>query len=284
TITQAKAEMDTINQRLAQSYHESNSGWTVTVTNLQERLVSDVRLSLLVLLCAVAFVLLIACANIANLLLARATSRRKEIAVRTALGASRGRIVRQLLTESVLIAATGGAAGLVLARWGVDLLIGISPDSVPRLREVTIDLRVMLFTAGVSIATGVLFGLVPALRASRADINDTLKEGGRSGAAVHGRSGRALVVAEISLSLVLLVGAGLLLRSFARLSDVEPGFAASDLLTFRLSLQPARYTTFVTGGAFYDELFDRLRALPQVRSVAAINAMPFSGQGGSRSV
>ena len=285
TLAQAKADLDGVAAVFKDQYPGNYlRGFSVTLWPLRDEIVGDTGRPLLVLLGAVGLVLLIACANVANLLLARGASRRKEIAVRTALGASRGRIVRQLLTESVLIAATGGAAGLVLARWGVDLLIGISPDSVPRLREVTIDLRVMLFTAGVSIATGVLFGLVPALRASRADINDTLKEGGRSGAAVHGRSGRALVVAEISLSLVLLVGAGLLLRSFARLSDVEPGFAASDLLTFRLSLQPARYTTFVKGDAFYDDFFDRLRALPNVRSVTAINFLPFSGQGGSRSI
>ena len=282
---QAQADLNAVTATF-KAEHPVNygNGFSVTLWPLRDEIVGDTGRPLLVLLGAVGMVLLIACANVANLLLARGASRRKEIAVRTALGASRGRIVRQLLTESVLIAATGGAAGLVLARWGVDLLIGISPDSVPRLREVTIDLRVMLFTAGVSIATGVLFGLVPALRASKGNTNAALKEGGRSGSAMHGRTRRTLVVAEISLSLVLLVGAGLLLRSFARLSDVEPGFSANDLVTFRLSLQPARYTTFVKGDAFYDDFFDRLRALPNVRSVTAINFLPFSGQGGSRSI
>jgi putative ABC transport system permease protein len=285
TLAQAKADLDGVAAVFKDQYPGNYlRGFSVALTPLHDEVVGRAGQPLLVLLGAVGFVLLIACANVANLLLARGASRRKEIAVRTALGASRGRIVRQLLTESALMAVAGGALGLALARWGVALLIGVAPDSVPRLHEVTIDVRVMLVTAGVSIATGVLFGLVPALRASRADLNDTLKEGGRSGAAVHGRSGRALVVAEISLSLVLLVGAGLLLRSFARLSDVEPGFAASDLLTFRLSLQPARYTTFVKGDAFYDDFFDRVRALPNVRAVTAINFLPFSGQGGSRSV
>ena len=285
TLAQAKADLDRATAPFKDEYPGNyRSGFSVTLSPLHDEIVGRAGQPLFMLLGAVGLVLLIACANVANLLLARGASRRKEIALRTALGASRGRIVRQLLTESVLIAASGGAGGLALARWAVDLLIGISPDSIPRLREVTIDLRVMLFTAGVSLATGVLFGLVPALRASRPDINNTLKEGGRSGAAVHGRSGRALVVAEISLSLVLLVGAGLLLRSFARLSHVEPGFGASDLLTFRLSLQPAHYATFVKGNAFYEDLFDRLRALPQVRALAAINYLPFSGQGGSRSM
>ena len=176
----------------------------------------------------------------------------------------------------------GGAVGLVLASWGVHLLVGLAPDTIPRLREVGVDYRVLLFTMVVSIATGLLFGLAPALRASRGVLNDTLKEGGRSSHTMNGRMGRLLVIAEVALSLVLLVGAGLLAHSLARVNDVAPGFDASRVLTLRLALMESRYTTFEKGDAFFDELFARLRAAPAVRAVAAANALPFSGVGGSR--
>jgi putative ABC transport system permease protein len=259
------------------------NGFGATLRPLQEEIVGDTGRPLLVLLGAVAVVLLIACANVANLLLARAASRRKEIALRTALGASRGRLVRQLITESVLVSVIGGVIGLGLAAWGVDLLIASAPDSIPRLHEVGVDSRVAAFTALVSLATGLMFGLVPALRASRAPLNDALKEGGRgSGGSVHGFAGRALVVSEVALSLILLIAAGLLIHSFTRLQDVAPGFDTSRLLTFRLSLPESRYATFQKGQAFFDELFASLRRNPDVHAAAAINAMPFSGSGGSR--
>jgi putative ABC transport system permease protein len=260
------------------------NGFGATLRPLQEEIVGDTGRPLFVLLGAVAVVLLIACANVANLLLARAASRRKEIALRTALGASRGRLVRQLITESVLVSAIGGLIGLALAAWGVGLLIAWAPDSIPRIHEVGVDGRVAAFTALVSLATGLVFGLVPALRASRAPLNDALKEGGRaSGGGVHGFAGRALVVSEVALSLVLLIAAGLLIHSFTRLQDVAPGFDSSRLLTFRLSLPESRYTTFQKGQTFFDEFFTGLRLSPGVRAAAAINALPFSGLGGSRS-
>ena len=237
----------------------------------------------MILLAAVAVVLLIACANVANLLLARAASRRREIALRTALGASRSRLVRQLLTESVLVAMAGGGIGLVLATWGVDLLVASAPETIPRLHEVGVDRRVVLFTAVVSLGTGLLFGIVPALRASGTPLNEALKDGGRAGdSAMHGRAGRLLVISEVALSLVLLIGAGLLIHSFARVQHVEPGFDARDVLTLRLALPESRYTTFQKGDAFFDELFTALRSRPDVRGVAAANALPFSGLGGSR--
>jgi len=266
--------------------HPSNyrNGFGTTLRPLQEEIVGDTGRPLIVLLGAVAVVLLIACANVANLLLARAASRRKEIALRTALGATRGRLVRQLITESVLVSAIGGLIGLGLAAWGVDLLIASAPDSIPRIQEVGVDARVAGFTALMSLATGLVFGLVPALRASRAPLNDALKEGGRAGGGgVHGLAGRALVVSEVALSLVLLIAAGLLIHSFTRLQDVAPGFDSSRLLTFRLSLPESRYTTFQKGQSFFDEFFSGLRRSPGVRGVAAINALPFSGLGGSRS-
>jgi putative ABC transport system permease protein len=280
---QAQADLNVVTAAF-KADHPGNyrNGFGATLRPLQQEIVGDTGRPLMVLLGAVAVVLLIACANVANLLLARAASRRKEIALRTALGASRGRLVRQLMTESVLVSAIGGLIGLGLAAWGVDLLIASAPDSIPRIQEVGVDARVAGFTALVSLATGLLFGLAPALRASRAPLNDALKEGGRAGGGVHGFAGRALVVSEVALSLVLLIAAGLLIHSFTRLQDVAPGFDSSRLLTFRLSLPESRYTTFQKGQSFFDEFFTGLRRSPGVRSVGAINALPFSGLGGSR--
>jgi len=282
---QAQADLTAVTAAF-KADHPGNyrNGFGATLRPLHEEIVGDTGRPLMVLLGAVAVVLLIACANVANLLLARAASRRKEIALRTALGASRGRLVRQLMTESVLVSAIGGLIGLGLAAWAVDLLIASAPDSIPRIQEVGVDVRVAGFTALVSLATGLVFGLAPALRASRAPLNDALKEGGRAGGGgVHGFTGRALVVSEVALSLVLLIAAGLLIHSFTRLQDVAPGFDSSRLLTFRLSLPESRYTTFQKGQSFFDEFFTGLRRTPGVRSVAAINALPFSGLGGSRS-
>jgi len=284
TLSQAQADLAGVTATF-KAEHPLNyrTGFSVALRPLQTEIVGDTGRPLLILLGAVGLVLLIACANVSNLLLARAASRRREIALRTALGASRGRLVRQLLTESILVALAGGAAGLVLAWWGVDLLIALGPDTIPRLREVTLDARVVVFTALVSLATGVVFGIVPALRASGASLGDALKEGGRSGErAMLGRAGRVLVVSEVALSLVLLVGAGLLVHSFARVQHVEPGFDARGMLTLRLSLPESRYTTFEQGDRFFDALFAALRARPDVDSVAAANALPFSGNNGSR--
>jgi len=284
TLSEAQADLAGVTATF-KAEHPLNyrTGFSVALRPLQTEIVGDTGRPLLILLGAVGLVLLIACANVSNLLLARSASRRREIALRTALGASRGRLVRQLLTESILVALAGGAAGLVLAWWGVDLLIALGPDTIPRLREVTLDARVVIFTALVSLATGVVFGIVPALRASGASLGDALKEGGRSGErAMLGRAGRVLVVSEVALSLVLLVGAGLLVHSFARVQNVEPGFDARGMLTLRLSLPESRYTTFEQGDRFFDALFAALRARPDVDSVAAANALPFSGNNGSR--
>jgi putative ABC transport system permease protein len=285
TKAQAEADLAAITATFKAEYPGNyRAGFSATLRPLQDEIVGATGRALLVLLGAVALVLLIACANVANLLLARAASRRREIAVRTALGASRGRLIRQLLTESVLIAAGGGAIGLLVASWGVDVLVASAPDSIPRIHEVGLDARVVFFTGLISLATGLAFGLAPALRASRDTLHETLKEGGRSGdRATHGRAGRVLVVAEVALSLVLLIAAGLLIHSFARLQNVVPGFDPANVLTLRLAPADSRYTTFQKGDAFFDDLFGRLRSRPDVRAVAAASALPFSGVGGSRS-
>ncbi len=279
TVSQAQAEMDTINQRLAQTYNETNSGWTIRVTNLQEQLVGGLRLSLLVLLGAVAFVLLIACANVANLLLARATVRAKEIALRTALGASRGRIIRQLLTESVLLSSVGGGIGLLLGVWLTKLLIAVSPPNTPRFDEIRPDARVLVFTVALAVITGVIFGLTPALQASRVDLNERLKETGRSGSggASRNRLRSLMMVSEIALSFVLLVGAGLLIKSFIRLREVSPGFNPDNTLTMRVSLPGAKYPQGEPRVQMFRQLVERLKALPGVQSAGAVLSLPLSG-------
>jgi putative ABC transport system permease protein len=279
TVSQAQAQLDTINQRLAQSYNETNSGWTVKVTSLQDRLVSDVRLSLLVLLCAVAFVLLIACANIANLLLARATARQKEMAVRTALGASRLRIIRQLLTESLLLSSFGGAFGLLLSFWLIRLLIAVSPANTPRFDEIRPDTRVFIFTIGLTVLTGLIFGLAPALQASRFDQSEGLKEGSRGNAA-GARSNRVrsiLMVAEIAMSFMLLVGAGLLIKSFMHLREVKPGFNADNVLTMRISVPPGKFPQGEARKQFFQQAIDRIHSLPGIQSVGTVMSLPLGG-------
>jgi len=284
TIAQAKADLDSVGATFKARFPANyRNGFSTKLRSLQDEIVGDTSRALFVLLGAVGLVLLIACANVANLLLARAASRRREIALRTALGASRGRVVRQFLTESVLVATAGGAVVLMLAFWSLDALVAAAPDGIPRLREIGVDARVVGFTALVSMATGLLFGVAPAMRASRAELNESLKDGGHNAAPAHGRAGQLIVIAEVALSLVLLIGAGLLMRSFARLQNVQPGFEPSHLLTFRLSLPESRYTTFQKGDAFFDDLFARVRSSADVRGAAAVNALPFSGQGGSRS-
>ena len=284
SVEQAQAGMNLVSDGMVRLHpHAYRGGYYTTVRGLQEEIVGGTRRVLLLQFGAVGFVLLIACANVANLLLARGSARRKEVAIRRALGAKRSRIVGQLLTESVLLGVCGGAVGLIVAVWGLDLLVALAPSDIPRLAEIALDARVVAFTAIVSLLTGVLFGLVPALQMSRTDPGDTLKEGGRSGSAGRRRAlGDALIVAEVALSLVLLVGAGLLVNSFARVHAAAPGFNPERVLTMRIAPPDAKYS-FERGEALYADLFARLRATPGVHSVGAINALPLSGFGGDRS-
>ncbi len=278
---QAQIEMDGIGARLEEQYSAFNTGWGINLVPLQKQIVGAIRPALLVLLGAVAFVLLIACANVANLLLARAATRQREMAIRTALGARRGRIIRQLLTEATVLAVLGGALGLALALWGVDLLLALAPKDLTGLRDIGIDYRVLGFTMTVSVLTGILFGLAPALEASRPNLNESLKEGGR-GAATGGRSHRwrsVFVVAEVAMALVLLIGAGLMIRSFARLSSVNPGFDADKLLSIRVQLPASKYGQNSQRINFFKQLSDRVKALPGVRSAGAISFLPFAGGG-----
>jgi putative ABC transport system permease protein len=266
TRTAAQSEMDAIASRLERQYQQ-NAGLGIRLVPMHEEIVGDVQRPLLILLGAVCFVLLIACANVANLLLTRAASRQKELAIRAALGASRGRIVRQMLTESVLLGAAGGAAGLLLASWGVDLLHLLAPSNVPRLALVTVDPRVLAYTACAAIVTGLAFGLVPAFQGAAA-AGEALKEGGRAG--VEGSRGRrlrsALAVAEIATALVLLIGAGLLVRSFLAMSRVDLGFEARRVLALRLELPRARYPQGPQVTAFFQQLTQRLASLPGVEA------------------
>ncbi len=276
SIAQAQAEMDTISERLAQNYAVTNSNWTTRLTQLQEHLVGELRTSLLILLGAVGFVLLIACANVANLLLVRAAYRQQEIAVRTALGASRMRVVRQLLTESVLLSIVSGLIGLGLSIWLVKLLIAISPANSPGVNEIGIDLRVFGFTFGVTVLAGLLFGLVPALQTSRPNLNEMLKDSGRHGAESGGRNrvGSLLIVSEIALSFVLLAGAGLLIKSFINLRQINPGFNADNVLVMRVTFLWPKYKEAETRIQTYKQMFDNLKAIPGVQSAGAVLALP----------
>lgn len=278
-VHQAQADLDTINQRLAGSHVETNTGWSTRVTNLREQLVSGLRTSLLVLLGAVAIVLLIACANVANLLLARATARQKEIAVRTALGASRLRIIRQLLTESLLLSVIGGVVGFGLSIWLTRLLIAVSPPNSPRFDEIGIDGRVFLFTLGITLLTGLVFGVAPALQTSRLDLNENLKESGRRGAGGerHNRLGSLLIVSEVALSFMLLVGAGLLVKSFMRLRDVGPGFNPNNVLTMRMGLTPGKYKQGEPRAQIFRQAVEKISAVPGVEAVGGVLSMPLGG-------
>ena len=279
TREQANAELRLLTQRWLDEGIEDLEGFTATTVPVKEEVIGDIRPALLVLFGAVGFVLLIACANVANLLLVRADQRQKEMAVRVALGAARRRIVSQLLTESALLAAVGGALGLLLAWLGVQALVALDPASIPRLEQATLDTRVLAFTGLVTLLTGVLFGAIPALRASRPDLVGPLKEGGRN--TTRGRSGqrfrRALVAAEIALSVVLVIGAGLMVRSFWQLQQIELGLQPESVLTMRLSLPAAEYPEAANITAFYSQLLERVQALPGVRSAGAAAILPLAG-------
>jgi putative ABC transport system permease protein len=278
TLAQAQADMSAIAARLAQQYPEKIAGHGVKLERLTNVIVGDISLALFVLLGAVGFVLLIACANLANLMLARVGARQKEIAVRTALGASRLRIVRQLLTESVLLAVSGGAAGLLLATWVVSWVVSLSPDTIPRVNEISVDPRVAGFTLLISVATGVLFGLAPALQVSRPDLTDALKESGRTTAGLRrNRLRSALVVSEVALSLVLLVGAGLMIRSFAKLNQVDAGFNPARVLTLGVTLLPIKYPGDEQVAQVYSQILERAATAPGVVSAGAISELPLSG-------
>jgi putative ABC transport system permease protein len=277
-LPQAQAEMDTIASALAHQYPDTDKYRGIALAPELERLVGDVRPALLILFGAVGCVLLIACVNVANLLLARAAARQKEIAIRSTLGAGRLRLVRQLLTECILLAALGGALGLALAWWGSDLLLALSPENVPRLSGVHLSGHVLAFTAFASLLTGLVFGLLPALHVSRSDLAESLKESGRGSteSARRSRLRSALVVAETALALVPLVGAGLLIQSLSRLEHVKPGFDPHNVLTFNLGLPDARYS-YSQQAAFFEQLLPRIRALPGVRSASAVSPLPLSG-------
>ncbi len=283
TLGQAQAEMSGIAARLSQQYPNQNTDLGAVVTPLHEHLAGDIRPALLVLLGAVGFVLLIACANVANLLLARAAVRQKEIAVRLALGASRARLIRQFLTESVLLALIGGSFGLLLSVWGINLLKNFVPQSISQAKAISIDMKVLVFTLLVALVTGLIFGLAPALQASSFNLNETLKEGGRdsaSGSRGH-RIRSLLVIAEVAVSLILLIGAGLLINSFLRLRNVDPGFRSDNLLTMSIVLPPLKYQEHERRSAFYTELVGRIEALPGVKSAAVTNWIPLVRQGDS---
>jgi len=281
----AQSEMEAIAARLEREY-PVNAGIGVRLVPLHEELVGDVKRPLLILLGAVCFVLLIACANVANLLLTRAASRQRELAIRAALGADRGRLVRQLLTESLVLGVLGGAAGLLLATFSTDLLLMFAPPELPRLSDIAIDRRVLAYAAGASLLTSLLFGLVPALHASRRDSGGSLKEGGRTG--TDGRRGglvrAALAVGELAIALVLLVGAGLLIRSFVALNSEDPGFATRGVLALQLQLPSSAYGEPAQIAGFYEQLVERLDALPGIQSAAAGSTLLLSRLPGSASI
>jgi predicted permease len=290
TLNSAKANMIVAGEQ----FRAANSKWmdkseSVAVIPLRDALVGDVRLALLILVGAVGFVLLIACANVANLLLARAAGRQREIAIRTAVGASRGDLIRQLLTESVLLSAIGGVLGLVIGTWSVPLLLAVSPGNLPRINDEahaasvisTLDWHVLAFTFGIALVTGVLFGLLPALRISKLDVNSVLKEaGGRSGSGLrHNRVRSVLVAAEMALAVILVAGAGLMIRTFVGLRSVQPGFDPHNVITMQTSLGGGRYDSAVKAANMIRQVVDHIEALPGVRAAAATVMLPAASLG-----
>jgi putative ABC transport system permease protein len=279
TVAQAQTEMDAVSRHLEAMYPQENAGWGATVVPLQELIVGNVRLSLVMLLVAVALVLLIACANVGNLLFARTLARRKELAIRAALGAGRLRVFQQLLLESLVLAVVGGTAGLLLARATLTAGAALIAGQVPRSDEISIDTRVLLFVLAASIIAGILAGSLPALRAGRGDLTQSLKEGGRNEGSLGVRTRRLLVVCEVALSLVLLMGAAVMSRSLLALRNVDTGFDADRVLTMQLSLPEAKYDTLARASAFFDAAVERIRALPGVEAAGTIDNLP--SQGGS---
>ncbi len=276
TLEQARSELDTIAARLEQEYPDTNKGYRVNVRELKEVFFGKIKTTLWMLLGAVGFVLLIACANVANLLLSRAAGRQKEIAVRTALGASRWRIVQQLLTESVLLGIVGGCLGLFFAYWGLDLILSAIPDTLPQRTDIKINSGVLVFTFAISIFTGILFGLIPAIQSSRAGVQNPLKETGRSNSTGRSFVRNALVVTEVALTIILLVGAGLLLRSFYQIMQVNMGFNHENLLSLKVSLPSRKYNDNQKQINFFNQLTEKIRVLPGVQDVGMTTRLPLS--------
>ena len=285
SLKSAQTEIDTITARLAQQYPDTNVGLGANVYPILGDTVRTYSTALWVMMAAVGFVLLIACANVANLMLARASGRQKEIALRAALGASRWRIVRQLLVESLIIAVIGGALGVLVGLWGIDLLKAANPGEAasyaPGWNNLGINFPVLAFTLGLSLISGLLFGLAPAWHVSKPDLNDALKEGGRSSASGSRRLRSALVISEVALSLVLLIGAGLLFRSFLGLLKTNPGFNPESVLTMNLNLPQAKYKDDSQRAAFYTDLIERVKSLPGIQSAAVVNYIPLGGANSS---
>jgi putative ABC transport system permease protein len=275
-VEQAQAEMSALAERLAQTYPNSDGGTGVVLVPLRTQIVGNYQKPLVVLLVAVGFILLIACANVANLMMARTAARDREIAIRRAMGAGQMRLIRQMLTESILLATVGGGIGLLLAAWGVQLLLGLTPKEIPRLEGVSVDRWTFIFTFAVSIGTGVLFGLAPAWHARRLSLNESLREGGRgiAGMARVKRVRALLVMSEIALAVMLLVGAGLMLKSFQRLTDISPGFNTDNLLTMSVGLQFVRYQEDARQVAFFEQALQRIRSLPGVIAAGAATSLP----------
>src|SRR5438067_5083879 len=279
-LKQAQAELTTISSRLEQQYPADDKGWGAAVVPLREETVGEVRPALLVLLGAVAFVLLIACANVANLVLAKTLGRQKEIAIRTALGASRARVLQQVLSETVLLAVAGGVLGLVLAHFGVDLIVHCLASRLPRATEISLDAGVLAFTLLLSIFTGIIAGLLPAWRLTKTDVNDALKQGmGRAGGADSGggRTRNVLVVTEVALTLMLLISAGLMIRSLWLLRSVDPGFDPQGVLTMTVGISKAKFTSPEQQTIYYNQVLERVRTLPGVVSAGVIDDLPLAG-------
>jgi putative ABC transport system permease protein len=279
TLAQAQADTDRIAAQLEQQFPDSNTGWNLRLLSLREQLVGGSRTMLFILFGAVGLVLLIACANVANLLLVRAATREKEIALRTALGASRMRIVRQMITESLLLSIIGGVLGALLATWGVQLLVSLSENSLPATATVNIDLTVLAFTLLISVVTGILFGLAPAFRTLKVNLVDAMKDGARGAeGTLRNRTRSLLVIFESAVAVMLLIGAGLLVRSLIALQRVDPGFEANNVLTLRIDLARKKYDTPEKSAAFFTELQARIGGLPGVESVGSVTELPLSGQ------
>jgi putative ABC transport system permease protein len=286
TLEQAKAEMTTISSRLEQQYPADDKGWGATIIPMREQMVGEVRTALMILLGAVGFVLLIACANVANLVLVKTLARQKEIAIRTALGASSFRVLRQILAETLMLSLCGGLLGLAVAHFGVRLIVAFLAQQLPFAANISLDVPVLVFTLLVSILTGVIAGVVPAFRATKTNLNDSLKAGlGRTDADSGGNRTRSvLVVSEMALSLVLLVGAGLMIRTLSQLRNVDSGMDAHNVVITDLQLSRVKYAKPVQQFAFYDQLLRRLRTLPGVQSASAIDIMPLSGGGSTQPI